>query len=319
MYSENDFRLYKERYLCHSDYYPEYSENDFRLYHHGILGMKWGKRNGPPYPLGASDHSASERKAGWRKSLNLSDNQKKALKVAGVAVATTAAAVGAYYLLKSGDLRSIAKAGQTVVKLGGQIDSATGLKLKDSIPVDRSIDYIKEDIRKVNPHMNKTNCVACSVTNELRARGFDVSAKDRGSDTFSLSELELTFPDFHMNNLDDIAKSPADAFNKMNKEILKFGEGSRGIVVGQYNDLWKDRIKSLYGNKVSFDGHAFNWEVKNGKVLFYDAQPAGGLVYDGDMNPMNAFAGFDKDSFKWGKLSGLEIDPDFSKNFVYNR
>jgi len=44
------------------------------LYHHGILGQKWGRKNGPPYPLDGSDHSASERKAGWRKSIN---NEKK--------------------------------------------------------------------------------------------------------------------------------------------------------------------------------------------------------------------------------------------------
>lgn len=49
--------------------YVEETMHEDELYHHGILGMHWYKKNGPPYPLKPGKHSASEKKAGWRKSL----------------------------------------------------------------------------------------------------------------------------------------------------------------------------------------------------------------------------------------------------------
>lgn len=39
-----------------------YFNKDY-LEHHQILGAKWGKKNGPPYPLGSGDHSSAEKKA----------------------------------------------------------------------------------------------------------------------------------------------------------------------------------------------------------------------------------------------------------------
>lgn len=67
-------------------FYKGYFEDRY-LAHHGILGMKWGKKNGPPYPLGASDHSPSEKAAGYEKSLGGGRNEelynkKKAYKTA---------------------------------------------------------------------------------------------------------------------------------------------------------------------------------------------------------------------------------------------
>lgn len=59
--------IYKDEELTHED----------RLMHYGIMGMKWGHKNGPPYPLSAGDHSASEKKAGWRQSLKSSRAKKK--------------------------------------------------------------------------------------------------------------------------------------------------------------------------------------------------------------------------------------------------
>ncbi len=45
------------------------------LYHHGILGQKWGRKMGPPYPLDASDHSSAEKKEGYKKSIGGGRNE----------------------------------------------------------------------------------------------------------------------------------------------------------------------------------------------------------------------------------------------------
>lgn len=109
--------------------------DELYLEHHGILGQKWGKKNGPPYPLDASDHSASEKKAGWRASLKasksvnsakaairngLTDEQKetvkKVVKVGAIAAGTALAAYGGYKLGATGKLVSIGKKAIPIAK-----------------------------------------------------------------------------------------------------------------------------------------------------------------------------------------------------------
>ena len=98
------------------------------LYHHGILKMKWGVRNGPPYPLSPEKHSAAEKKANGiktkksdtdpgkaatKRKFNLSEDQKAKLKTAGkVALGVGAAvAVGyAAYKLNTPEFRTMVKA-----------------------------------------------------------------------------------------------------------------------------------------------------------------------------------------------------------------
>ena len=98
-------------------FYKYYNPKDY-VEHHGIIGMKWGKKNGPPYPLSGPEHasvtkqaSASEKAAakarggGEVASLNtensgkgkkkLSAGQKAAIG-AGIAAAAAGTAYGVY-------------------------------------------------------------------------------------------------------------------------------------------------------------------------------------------------------------------------------
>ena len=66
--------------------------NDFEsnyLAHHGILGQKWGKKNGSPYPLDSSQKSAAEK----NQTSKTDKHKSNALKYAKNAVGVGAAAV----------------------------------------------------------------------------------------------------------------------------------------------------------------------------------------------------------------------------------
>ena len=53
------------------------------LYHHGILGMHWGRRNGPPYPLGSDVSTGHRLKSGAAGSI--SKTKKKLAKASAKA------------------------------------------------------------------------------------------------------------------------------------------------------------------------------------------------------------------------------------------
>lgn len=88
-------------------YKPDYVE------HHGIIGMRWGRKNGPPYPLTGRTHTAVTRKAssseiaaakkrgnGEVESLHTSNSRKKKLSAgqkAAIGIGVAAAAAGTAY------------------------------------------------------------------------------------------------------------------------------------------------------------------------------------------------------------------------------
>ena len=98
-----------DEYLDHND--VEINDETLSIAHHGILGMKWGHLNGPPYPLGKGDHSA---------------NEKKAASKAGIKVGTDSG---------KGSIENIKKSGTSVSKSRASSKSETiGSAKKESKP-----------------------------------------------------------------------------------------------------------------------------------------------------------------------------------------
>ena len=136
----------------------------------------------------------------------------------------------------------------------------------------QSATTLDDDMALVNPNYKTAknsfdqNCGACSITYELRRRGYDVEVvsesewlKAGGSmqdiaDCFKGSEI-ITLVDIKEKY--NVAGTAGGLATYVTKDILSHGEGARGNL----GLAWK-----------SGGGHSIAWEIENGKVVYRDCQ-----------------------------------------------
>ena len=251
------------------------------LYHHGILGQRWGKRHGPPYPLDDSSHSSSERAAGtggWTvkakketknndASVNksgLSDKQKRAIKIGAVVVGVALVTIGGYALYKSGALNNLTTVGKQSANgmLSGSLDG-----VDDTLPFKKLAhpEGISDIVKSVNPHLGdvsyKNNCTYCSIASFLRSLGYNVTARGTGGEMKNLGGVvESCFSGA------TIKDGRATTFGKSVSEASKmltrnFGSNASGVCSVNF--------RRLDGGSA---GHTFNWIITDGVVTFFDGQ-----------------------------------------------
>ena len=258
--------------------------NDY-ISHHGILGQRWGKKNGPPYPLGSGDHSASEKKAGWRKSLN---DMKLSI-----------------YKGRKRVLENKIEETEKEIEM-----NSSGLKRKteNTSPDEDAVIVNPEWRRRIHDPGANNNCMQCTTAYELRRRGYDVraqlSSEGRGADA-----IKEWFPEAKIEG----AYIPERGSFGMTRSTM------RGVI-GRNSELTDTTINTLVaqgdgarGNLlVTYDshaGHSLCYEVVGRDVVIRDAQT--GKKFDTPEAVLNWCA-----TAQYARLDNLSFDKEKIKEAV---
>ncbi len=178
------------------------------------------------------------------------------------------------------------------------VDPRTGFKLKDQ-------EYSKEeDLKRVNPDFkdfntnSKNNCMLCTVTTELRRRGFDVTANKAGFGYFT-QDLDRWFPgvkveDYTPSRSVILNPTTENVYQDMYQQMLTTSpEGSRGNFIVEF---------SIGG------GHSMFYEMENGELVIRDGQT--GQTYTKEQ--IKTILAYCK-KVQWARLDNLDFDPETIK------
>ena len=161
--------------------YNPYVRAELELYHHGIAGQKWGKRNGPPYPLGSGDHSASEKKAGWRKSLDRDGKTDKVKKQSTFGALIGTEKLNRYDQVRSERTREYLNQEDRTNKAKNKYNKKVEKYGKDSRKAKKALKTLnKEEKRskKLAFRVEKVENDTKKVLRKLRASGYSINSKE---------------------------------------------------------------------------------------------------------------------------------------------
>lgn len=303
----------KDKYLVkHSDDYLE---------HHGIQGQKWGVRrfqnkDGSLTKLGKSRVVSKTNKKHHFENKDINHNTRKETVQALIASALSTAAltganvatISAGFVIPHAVAATPLMAAATVYNAGklisGDINNAKANKKekqfkaeREKAPIDKKTGFHKktremsmeEDMERVNPlyknwdDNTKNNCVLCTMTMELRRRGYDVqankavdgyaantlvkdwypNAKPKVSEgSYTNEELKTRIQQARNYQDPSMLKISKERQTKMIESTLKEVESQKEGARGQLTVMWDG----------STSGHSMFYAKENGKMVIYDAQ-----------------------------------------------
>lgn len=262
--------------------------------HHGIEGQKWGVRRGPPYPLGSGKISGNSNNSYEGKYKNRHAESAKQIALQFVKTLVAYTVPGAGVAMNAVTLHKYAKSNldtRDYTKKDGNVEKISEMKRKDSNSIS------EDDLKLINPGNGNgrvNNCGNCTVTYEMRSRGYDVVARRRASGV-TISTFDSWFPgherehvDFNPNPHEKTDDFVDRSVKQLTSSIKSYGNNSRGYLAIR----WGAPDGSIDGG-----GHVINWRVNNGKVEFIDAQ-------SGKNFPIKDF-GLCVQSYDYGRLDNV--------------